>query len=124
MSPPKVQFGKRAVQQLSETVATVQKLLVNPTPAPRARWQKGSSRFAVVLDASLTAASNAMTGASSCLATVCVWDGSDYTETDEQVTVWNHSESTDYPINTFGIADTIDGHYWFLGDCEAMATRA
>jgi hypothetical protein len=41
MSPPKVQFGKRAVQQLSETVATVQKLLVNPTPAPRARWQKG-----------------------------------------------------------------------------------
>lgn len=116
-------LSEKAVKTLDASVRQLRGMLVNPTLAPRARWQKGSSRFAVVLDADLPAATQAMTGASSALATVCQWDGTGYIETDEQVTVWNHSESTTHQQDTFGIADTVDGHYWFLGDCAAMAAR-
>ncbi len=79
----------------------------------------------VILDAALAAASNSKTGATSCLATVCEWSVEDeeYTETETQLTVWNHSESTDHAINTFGLARQIDGHLWFFGDCDAMASR-
>jgi hypothetical protein len=93
-------------------------------PQQRGRWQKkGTSGRAVILDAALPAASNAKTGATFALATVLEWDGAAYTETDEQETVWNHSESTSYGVNTFGKAEQIDGHFWFFGDCAAMVAR-
>ena len=81
--------------------------------------------YAVILDAALSVATNSKTGATSCLATICVWDSptEQYTETTRQITVWNHSESTGYAINTFGDAKKIDGHFWFFGDCAAMAAR-
>lgn len=90
--------------------------------------QKLASRFpdrTVILDDALPAATNSKTGASKCLATVCKWsvEIEDYIETDEQIEVWNHSEFTDYEIDTFGSAEFKDGHYWFSGDCGPMANR-
>jgi hypothetical protein len=117
-------FGPRAVKQINDAIRKVGGTIQNPTPAPRARWHKrSSSSRAVILDAALPAASNAKTGATFALATVLEWDGANYTETDEQETVWNHSESTSYGINTFGKIEEIDGHFWFFGDCRAMAPR-
>lgn len=82
-------------------------------------------KLCVVLDAALPAATDSMRGASSCLATVCTWsiDDEEYVESDLQVTVWNHSETIDHAIDTFGKAEPIDGHLWFFGDCDAMANR-
>lgn len=87
-----------------------------------------TSRFrehCVILDAALPAATNAKTGATSCLATICQWSVTDeqYIETDLQILVWNHSESTDHSIDTFGVGKHIDGHYWFFGDCDPMGNR-
>ena len=81
---------------------------------------------AVILDAALPAATHALAGAASCLATVCQWNTTTgvYKETDLQVRVWNHSESTSHEIDTFGMAKYQNGHYWVLGDCEPMAVRA
>jgi len=84
--------------------------------------------IAVILDAALDVATHALTGATSCLATRCDWSVEDeeYTEASddvEQVTVWNHSESDSYEENTFGKAEWIDGHWWFMGDCGPMASR-
>jgi hypothetical protein len=81
--------------------------------------------YAVILDADLPAASHALTGATSCLATVCEWDSTDeeYAETAKQITVWNHAEATAHVEDTFGIARWIDGHWHFFGDCEPMAAR-
>jgi len=82
-------------------------------------------RKAVILDAALAAATHSLTGATSCLATVCQWSVEDeeYIKTDEQVKVWNHDETVDHAIDTFGAAVPIDGHYWFQGSCDAMADR-
>jgi hypothetical protein len=79
----------------------------------------------VILDAGLAVATHALTGAASCLATVCRWDIvlARYLETTQQITVWNHSESTSHLIDTFGVARFIDGHWHFFGDCEPMAAR-
>ena len=93
-----------------------------------AAMQKLGSRFprrAVILDAALPAATHSLTGATKCQATVCRWSVEDeeYIETDETIEVWNHSETIDHAIDTFGAADFQDGHYWFWGDCEAMANR-
>lgn len=90
----------------------------------RPRQQVQRDRI-VILDANLAAATHALTGASSCLATCCSWDSatSDYTELSEQITVWNHSEATSHVTDTFGIARWIDGHWHFFGDCEPMAAR-
>ena len=87
---------------------------------------KPGSRFpdhAVILDAALAVATNSKTGATSALATVCKWsnDDEEYTETDLQIKVWNHSESTAHAIDTFGAARFIDGHDGFFGDSEAKA---
>jgi len=86
------------------------------------------SRFkehVVILDASLAAASHSLTGATSGLATLCKWSTTDeeYTETSQQLTVWNHSEHTSHAANTFGVIRNIDGHWHFFGDCEPMASR-
>lgn len=40
------------------------------------------------------------------------------------VHVWNHSESSEHAVDTFGVARFIDGHWWFFGDCEPMADRS
>ena len=89
------------------------------------RFSNGYQEHAVILDANLAAASHALTGASSCLATVCAWDPgvSDYIETARQITVWNHAEATSHVTDTFGIARWIDGHWHFFGDCDPMAAR-
>jgi hypothetical protein len=86
------------------------------------------SRFkdhAVILDAALAAATHSLTGASSCLATLCKWSVTDgeYIETDKQLTVWNHSEQTGHAADTFGVIRHIDGHWHFFGDCGPMAAR-
>jgi hypothetical protein len=84
-----------------------------------------SPTLVVILDAALPAASHSLTGATSCLATVCQWDATEgeYIETARQVTVWNHSEVTSHEEDTFGYAKPIDAHLHFLGDCEPMASR-
>jgi len=80
---------------------------------------------AVILDAALGTATHALTGATHCLATRCIWSPADeeYTETTEQLTVWNHSEAQEYEADTFGLARWIDGHWYFMGDCAAMDSR-
>lgn len=87
-----------------------------------------SSRFperCVILNSALPAATNSKTGATSGMATICRWsmENEEYTETEQQIKVWNHSEATDHAVDTFGTARFINGHYWFFGDCDAMAER-
>lgn len=79
----------------------------------------------VIIDAALDVATHALTGATSCLATICEWSPTDteYTETAQQITVWNHSESQSFEADTFGKAEWIDGHWWFFGDCGPMEAR-
>ena len=79
----------------------------------------------VILDESIAVATDSKTGATSGLATVCYWSITDeeFTESDEQITVYNHSESTGHDEDTFGVARWIAGHWWFFGDCAAMAER-
>jgi len=81
--------------------------------------------IAVVLDATLAVAVNSKTGATSALATRCIWSSeqNEYSELQIQITVWNHSESDHYDAGTFGFASWIDGHWWFIGDCAPMAAR-
>ena len=81
--------------------------------------------IACILDDALGAATDSKTGASSGEATVCQWDevNEEYTERTRTETVWNHSETTAYSVDTFGIAFLIDGHWIFFGDCAAMASR-
>jgi hypothetical protein len=79
----------------------------------------------VILDEALDVATDSKTGATSCLATRLAWFDVDeeYTETTDQITVWNHSESQSYEADTFGKAEWIDGHWWFVGDCGPMGAR-
>jgi hypothetical protein len=81
----------------------------------------------VILDEALAVATNSKTGATSGLATLCDWSVADeeFVESDpvRQITVYNHSESTAHAIDTFGVARWIQGHWWFFGDCSAMAAR-
>ena len=89
------------------------------------RFADQHTMLAVILDAALPAATHALTGGESCLATICEWSTVDeeFTETENQVTVWNHSESKSYDDDTFGIAKFIQGHWLFFGDCDGMADR-
>ena len=79
----------------------------------------------VILDEAIDVATDSKTGATSGLATCCAWsvDDNEYSETTEQITVWNHSENQSYEIDTFGKAEWIDGHWWFVGDCGPMGAR-
>ncbi len=84
--------------------------------------------IAVILDAALGVATHSRTGATSCAATRLDYSvtSGQYTEANASVpkiTVWNHSESDEYALNTFGKAEWIDGHWWFMGDCGPMASR-
>lgn len=89
------------------------------------KFDSGYRENIVILDDDLPAASHALTGASSCLATVCEWNSDDeeYAETAKQITVWNHSENANHVLDTFGVARWIDNHWHFFGDCHAMAAR-
>ena len=114
--------------QIRQTILAVRNLGRTSSEMDLSAQQKATSRFpdhAVILDAALAVATHALTGATSALATVCKWDttAEEYTETDLQITVWNHSESAAHAINTFGIARHIDGHWHFFGDCDPMAAR-
>lgn len=93
------------------------------TAGPRPLGQQAD--YCVILDDALAFATDSKTGATSGQATICVWDvtAEEYTETETQITVWNHSESTAYSVDTFGVAMWIAGHWWFFGDCSAMAAR-
>jgi hypothetical protein len=115
-------FGVKATKQIAAVVHTVS-MQVQNGPQQRGRWQKKTVGRGFILDANLPAASHALTGATSCLATLCDWDGEKYVETDEQEYVWNHSEAQNYEIDTFGSAIEIDGHLWFFGDCKKMRAR-
>jgi len=111
----------KAVRDTVRKVRTMHGGEVQPT----VRKQGVNRSLAVVLDAALEAAGNSMTSPTSGDATVLTWSTTDeeYTESSEQITVWNHSESTTHSIDTFGKAEWIDGHWWFFGDCAAMGFR-
>ena len=114
--------------QIRQTIRVVRNMGRTSSEMDLSAQERAASRFsdhAVILDAALAVATNSKTGATSALATVCRWKEStgQYSETDLQITVWNHSESTAHAINTFGAARFINGHYWFFGDCEPMAAR-
>jgi len=114
--------------QIRQTIIAVRQMGRTSAEMDLAAQQKAASRFpdhAVILDAALAAATHALTGATSALATVCKWNTADeeYTETDLQIKVWNHSETTPSSTDTFGFARHIDGHYCFFPDCAPMASR-
>ena len=114
--------------QIRQTIVAVRSMGRTSSEMDLSAQQKAASRFpdhAVILDAALAAATHSLTGATSALATVCKWNTSDedYTETELQITVWNHAEATAHAVDTFGIARHIDGHWQFFGDCDPMAER-
>jgi hypothetical protein len=115
-------FGLKATKQIAAVVHTVS-MQVQNGPQQRGRWQRKGAKRAVILDQPLSAASNAKTAPSSARAIALDWDGEAYTETEEEVIVWNHSESQSYLADTFGYAEVIDGHEVFIGDCDAMRDR-
>lgn len=124
MSP---EFNKQVIEAVRRDIRTRGVKTVD-TEYGQGNQRLTPSRFperAVILDAALPAATNSKTGASSGLATIQRWSVTDeeYVETESQLTVWNHSESTSHAVDTFGTCRFIDGHYWFFGDCEAMASR-
>jgi len=78
----------------------------------------------VILDADLAAATDAKTGATSCLATVCNGNSTaGALEEGRQITVWNHSENANHEADTIGHATYSAGHWQFTGDCHPMAAR-
>jgi hypothetical protein len=117
-------LGPRALKQIQNLILESARRLQNERPQS-GKWHSQQTIRAVILDAALDVATHALTGATSALATRCIWSPTDeeYTETEQQITVWNHSESDEYEINTFGKAEWIDGHWWFMGDCGPMASR-
>lgn len=87
--------------------------------------QIATRKLMVILDADLPAASHALTGPTSCLATICKWTSSDEeaAERTSQITVWNHSENANHVADTYGEAEWHEGHWHFHGDCHAMNAR-
>ncbi len=122
--------GVKLTREFAERAAAVIRrvengALPNQGDVPKRRI-KSRDKIAVVLDEALDAATNAMSEATSALATICIWSEKDeeYTETDQQETVWNHSETDSYEVDTFGFMIEIEsGHWWFMGDCGPMADR-
>jgi hypothetical protein len=112
-------FSAEDATSILQSIGTAQ------SPQPETKWRQRSAELVVILDADLPAASHALTGPTSCLATVCDWNSttSQYVESVKQITVWNHAESTSHAEDTFGYARVVDGHYHFFGDCNAMGAR-
>lgn len=117
-------LGPRALRQIQNLILESARGLQNEKPQS-GKWHSQQKSRAVILDAALGVATHALTGATSALATRCIWSSADndYTETDQQLTVWNHSETQAFELNAFGIAFWIDGHWIFFGDCAAMESR-
>jgi hypothetical protein len=114
--------------QIRQAIIAVRQMRRTSSEMDLSTQERAASRFsdhAVILDAALAVATHALTGATSALATVCKWSTTDekYTETELQITVWNHAEATAHAVDTFGIARHIDGHWHFFGDCDPMAAR-
>jgi len=120
--------GPELYKQITGTILAVRNMGRTSSEMDLSAQERAASRFsdhAVILDAALAVATHALTGATSALATVCKWSTTDekYTETELQITVWNHAEATAHAVDTFGIARHIDGHWHFFGDCDPMAAR-
>jgi hypothetical protein len=120
--------GPELYGQISDTIRAVKTGRMRSVESQSKAAAKLAGRLvphAVVLDENLPAAADGKLTPSSALATVLRWSvaQSQYLETDLQIKVWNHSEATSFGIDTLGKADPIDGHYWFFGDCAAMADR-
>lgn len=117
------QLTSGQMRAIRETVRLVKGLPGGGSENPT--YQGVQQPRAVILDAALDVATHSLTGATSALATRCIWSSVDeeYSETEQQLTVWNHSESDSYEADTFGQAVWIDGHWWFMGDCGPMASR-
>lgn len=124
---PDFQRGERlSAQRLNEIVEAVSRLMMAKAPAHgHAYGVEPPLEIMVILNADLNAATDSLTGATSCSATVCSWStvtntGAERTRTE---TVWNHSEKTSFETDTFGVARWIEGHWVFFGDCGPMAAR-
>lgn len=119
--------GERlSAARLNEIVDAVSRLIAAKAPAHgHAYGVAQPAEIMVILDADLDAATDSLTGATSCLATVCGWSTvlEQGFERSRQETVWNHSEETDFAADTFGVARWIEGHWVFFGDCGPMASR-
>lgn len=118
-------FNQEGYNEHCKIVREVTRRMRNETPT-RGRYRNPrTAAVAVILDESLAAASHALTGATSGLATVCRWSAvtETYEQTEIQITVWNHAEHTSHVADTFGVAKDVDGHWHFFGDCGAMAAR-
>lgn len=125
MAEQAIGFTEDGYAQYKRIAREVTRRMQNERPQ-RGRWQNiATQETAVILDEALAAASHALTGATSGLATVCEWSAvnEQYTETTVQITVWNHAEHTSHVVGTFGVARIINGHWHFFGDCGAMAAR-
>lgn len=125
MTDSVIGFNQEGYDEHRKIVREVTRRMRNETP-PRGRYRNPrTAAVAVILDDALAAASHALTGASSGLATVCKWSAvtETYEETEIQITVWNHAEHTSHAVDTFGVAKDVDGHWHFFGDCGAMAAR-
>jgi len=92
-----------------------------------------TSRFpthAVILDTGLAAASSFLSSPTGSIdpnepnATICEVDSAtgEYTQTDRRLAVANHSTES-HALNTPGAAISINGHYWFFGDCNIVTSR-
>lgn len=120
--------GPELHKQITDTIVGVRQMGRTSSEMDLSAQQKLASRFPdhlVILDSALPAATHALTGVSSCLATVCRWsvEEEEAVETDLQIKVWNHSESKAYDDDTFGVARFIQGHWLFFGDCAGMLDR-
>jgi hypothetical protein len=120
--------GPELYKQIAGTILAVRNMGRTSSEMDLSAQERAASRFCdhvVILDDDLPAATHALTGATSCLATVCRWSVADqeYAETDLKITVWNHSENANHAIDTFGYGRHINGHWHFFGDCRPMAAR-
>lgn len=114
-------LGEKALKQINQLIAERFRLFQNETPK-QGRFIAGRDQRAVILDAALEVATHALTGATSALATRCVWSQADeeYTETTQQITVWNHSTDVRYDAGKFGYAVWQDGHWHFTPQGGAL----
>lgn len=112
-------FGKDDAEALLQGIDTQESVY------KETRTRGYTPPIAVILDAALGVATHALTGATSCLATKCEWSETDteYIETANQETVYNHSESQSFAADTFGFAFKVHGHWVFFGDCAPMGAR-
>lgn len=115
-------------QQIRQTIRTVRNRGRQSFESVESIPRKAGKAFVphvVILDEELDVATNAKTGATKAKATICKWNEEDekYEETDDQIYVWNHSESDSYEVDTFGIAFPVGTKFFMLGDCGPMADR-